>query len=348
VRDLRRVSSPAFAAALAAIVAAGCGGASHSAANTHTSSGQASSSTPKSARVPNPFKVVARYSSSSLGLRQPAGLAIGPDGNLYITDASQRVTVVSPEGKVLRRWGRPGKGPGEFDFVKHDPGVPGVSAGIAVGADGRVYVDDSGNSRIEVFSSTGAFIRKFGSFGYGRGQIVFSNYIAADKQGNVYVADDQQETLTKYSSNGAVDWTIGGASAVDPDLSGHFHFSTSSIDLHGRLVLANDDQHRIVYIDASGHKVDAFGSRGDFRDVPGAGGACDVTVDANGDTFVGSCAEPLSSPHYTEVFDRTHHLIGAWWPSPFGFSPRFGPQGEVFTLGEDGSILKLKVALGDA
>jgi hypothetical protein len=53
----------------------------------------------------------------------------------------------------------------------------------------------------------------------------------------------------------------------------------------------------------------------------------------------------LSSPHYTEVFDRTHRLIGEWYPSPIGLSPRFGPHGEVFALGEDGSLLKLEVAL---
>jgi hypothetical protein len=66
----------------------------------------------------------------------------------YITDASQRVTVVSPERKVLRRWGGAGKARGEFDFVPHDQGRPNVSAAIAVGRDGRVYVDDSG----EVFA----------------------------------------------------------------------------------------------------------------------------------------------------------------------------------------------------
>jgi hypothetical protein len=68
-------------------------------------------------------------------------------------------------------------------------------------------------------------------------------------------------------------------------------------------------------------------------------------VDANGDTFVGSCQERLLSPHYAEVFDRTHHLIGEWYPSPIGFSPQFGPHREVFSIGEDGSILRLTVAL---
>jgi DNA-binding beta-propeller fold protein YncE len=104
--------------------------------------------TTTSAEVRNPLRVIARYTARSLGLKRPADLAIRPDGNLYITDASQRVTVVSPERKVLRRWGGAGKARGEFDFVPHDQGRPNVSAAIAVGRDGRVYVDDSG----EVFA----------------------------------------------------------------------------------------------------------------------------------------------------------------------------------------------------
>ena len=313
------------------------------ASSKHTVARSTSSATSSAARVPNPFRVIARYSASSLGLRGPANLAIGPDGNLYIPDASQRVTVVSPQGRVLRRWGRPGKGPGELDFVKHQPGVPQVSAGIAVGADGRVYVDDSGNARVEVFSPTGTFIRQFGGHGYGRRQILFSNYLAADGQGDVYLADDQKKTTSKYSPTGALDWVIGGASATDPDLIGHFHISSSSIDPHARLLIANDDRSRILYIDGSGHKVDAFGSLRDFKDGP-----CDVTVDAADNTYVNSCQEPLQSPHYTEVFDRTHRLIGKWYPSPFAFSPRFGPRGEVLALGEDGSILRLRIALAGA
>jgi DNA-binding beta-propeller fold protein YncE len=291
----------------------------------------------------NPFRVSARYSASSLGLQRPANLAIGPDGNLYIPDASQRITVVSPQGKVLRRWGRPGSGPGEFDFLKHQPGAPQVSAGIAVGADGRVYVDDSGNARVEVFSPTGRFIRQFGSHGHGRRQILFSNYVAADARGAVYLVDDQKETVSKYSPSGVLDWVIGGASATGPDLIGHFHISSSSIDSHGRLLMANDDHNRILYIDSSGHEVEAFGSYWDFIDGP-----CDVTVDSAGNTYVNSCQEPLQSPHYTEVFDPAHRLIGKWYPSPFAFSPRFGPRGEVFALGEDGSVLRLRVARSGA
>ena len=348
VGPMKTVPWVVAAAALSAVMTVGCGGTHHAmttgqtvAPSTPSGTGPSTSSaTTSSAQVPNPFRIVARYSASSLGLNHPANLAIGPDGNLYVPDVSQRITVISPQGKVLRRWGRPGNGPGEFDFVKREPSSSGVAAGIAVGADGRVYVGDSGNSRVEVFSPTGAFIRQFGSFANTRGQIYFLIYLAVDQNGNVYVADDQKQTLLKFSPSGTFEWSIGGISGSDPDLVGHFHISSSSIDAHGRLLVANDDAARILYIDDSGHKLDAFGSPGAFSQGP-----CDVTVDTNGDTFVGSCQEPLLPPHYTEVFDRTHHLVGEWYPSPFGWAPRFGPRGEVFVLGEDGSILRLRLAL---
>jgi hypothetical protein len=47
------------------------------------------------------------------------------------------------------------------------------------------------------------------------------------------------------------------------------------------------------------------------------------------------------------VFDRTHRLVAEWIGThdPLLRSPVFGPGGEVFALGRDGSILKLKVTL---
>jgi sugar lactone lactonase YvrE len=334
-------------ATISAVAAAGCAaGVSHDQPPSRSSSavatggaassaGESPTGESSSAGVPNPFTVLARYSAASLGLHDPASLAIGPDGNLYVTDAGQHVTVASPEGKVVTRWGHRGRGRGEFTFVTHEAGVRGVTAPVAVGTDGRVYVADTGNERVEVFSPTGTFIREFGSAGSGMGQFLFPSFIAIDAHGNVFVADDQQETISKFSSDGHVEWRIGGASAGDPYLIGHFHIAT--VDAHERLVALNDDAGRILYIDENRRIVDSFGS-----------GGCDVTADAAGFTYVDGCEEPLSPGHDTMVFDRTHHLVGEWDDSGFGYSPRFGPNGEVFTLGEDGSILRLKVALPGA
>jgi hypothetical protein len=156
--------------------------------------------------------------------------------------------------------------------------------------------------------------------------------------------------VSKFSSKGEFDWRIGDQAdgPSDPDLVG-VTVGSSAVDVHGRLALANDTKGRVVYIDADGREIDAFGTgsavghTGTFRE-----GVCSATVDAWGDTYVTSCQEPLIPPHFTEVFDRTHQLIGAWFPSPLGWSPQFGPDGQVFALGDDGSILELKVTLPGA
>jgi DNA-binding beta-propeller fold protein YncE len=338
-----RASIAQVAVAIAALTAAGCSGtAAHEATSPSTSSSGAGATTIASAGGRTPLVVDARYTAKSLGLKDPANLAIGPDGNLYVTDASQRVTVVSPAGKVLHRWGSLGREPGQFRFPVAKPGAPGVLAGITVDSHGLVYVADSDNARVQVFSPTGTFIRVFGSFGEGPGQFLTVDGLVADEAGNVYVIDGQEETLKKFSATGAFQWLIGGNSENDPDLIGHFHLSSSSMDAHGRILLTNDDQRRVFYIDSHGNKVDVIGSPETYPD-----GACDVTIDQAGYVFVNSCEEPLDSPHYTEVFDRSHHLVGTWYPSPLGWSPLFGPHGEIYGLADDGSILRLRLNLAE-
>jgi len=307
---------------LAAIVAAGCtGGASNGSAPNQSQGTVGTASHPA---ISNPFRVTARFDASSLGLDHPIGLAFGPDGNLYVTDQRPAVSVISPDGEVLRRWGEAGRGPGQFRFVGTDPAEP---------SDGRVYVSDSGNYRIEVFSATGTFIRQFGTHGTGKGQFLAPFDLAVDRAGNVYVSDVQGESVSKFSPTGAFVWRIGDPLASDPDLRGVEHLA--SVDAHGRVVLANDSNNMILYVDSKGHKVDAF------RPISG-NGACDVTVDALGYTFVHFC-----DPREAQVFDRTHKLVGGWAGTDYllSKSPRFGPNGEIFALGQDGTIFELEVTL---
>jgi DNA-binding beta-propeller fold protein YncE len=58
---------------------------------------------------------------------------------------NDRVQVFDNNGNFITKWGSPGSADGQFD----NP------VGVAVGADGRVYVTDEGNVRIQVFSSSG-------------------------------------------------------------------------------------------------------------------------------------------------------------------------------------------------
>jgi DNA-binding beta-propeller fold protein YncE len=324
----------AVAAAVASVAVLGAGCAANAAA---PAGGLPSAAAAGSSGLPNPFTIMARYGAKSLGLDHPDALAAGPDGNLYVTDLSQRVTVISPGGKVVRRWGKPGTGPGEFKFIAGDPTDPtDVSGRIAVGRTGMVYVSDSGNGRVQVFTPQGRFIRQFGSHGSGKGQFFLPGPLVIDGSGDVYVADDQSLTLAKFSPAGKVIWRIGGSASSDQDLLGHQR--PGSIDAHGRLVTVNDDQNRVLYVDPSGHKVDAFSPS-----VPPGGHVCEVTVDAAGDTYVSGCGPNPPA----RVYDRSHRLVAEWPGSKYSLlrSPVFGPNGEVFALATDGSILRLRITL---
>jgi DNA-binding beta-propeller fold protein YncE len=74
----------------------------------------------------------------------PTDVAFSPSGDFYVSDGygSARVVKYSRDGKYLLQFGARGTGPGEFGL--HN---------VAVDAQGRVYVTDRDNQRIEVFDS---------------------------------------------------------------------------------------------------------------------------------------------------------------------------------------------------
>ena len=84
--------------------------------------------------------------------RQVTDITWDRAGNGYISDGyiNSRVAKVSPDGVWLGSWGTPGDGPGQFS-TPHS---------IASDADDNIYVADRGNRRIQVFDTTGKFLRQ--------------------------------------------------------------------------------------------------------------------------------------------------------------------------------------------
>ena len=89
---------------------------------------------------------------------QPSDVAWDRAGNIYVADglgANARIAKFAGDGRFIKSWGQTGSEPGQFKVVH----------GIAVDAQGDVYVADAGNQRIQVFDGDGTFKRQLTNVG---------------------------------------------------------------------------------------------------------------------------------------------------------------------------------------
>jgi DNA-binding beta-propeller fold protein YncE len=105
---------------------------------------------------------------------RPTNIAVGPKGDLYVSDGygNCRVHRFSPTGELKRSWGVPGNGPGQF-YLPH---------GIACAADGRVFVCDRENDRIQIFSPDGEYLSEWTD-------TQRPTHVVFDAQGRAYVSE---------------------------------------------------------------------------------------------------------------------------------------------------------------
>src|SRR5437762_364528 len=98
----------------------------------------------------------------------------------------------------LTQWGGLGTGDGQFYYP----------VSVAVDGSGHVYVADynvggTENHRVQEFTSTGAYLRQWGTLGSGNGQFYNPGGVAADGSGHVYVGDTQNHRIQTFASDGA-------------------------------------------------------------------------------------------------------------------------------------------------
>lgn len=139
----------------------------------------------------------------------PEALAVDASGNVYVADnGNNLIRKVTPAGQVstFAGSGQPGRGDGTGAAASFSSPF-----GIAIDANGNLYVADSGNNLIRKITPGGAVttIAGSGSRGANDGSGSAASFntpagIAVDKSGNIYVADEGNNLIRKITQTGAV------------------------------------------------------------------------------------------------------------------------------------------------
>ncbi|MEO8598149.1 MAG: peptidyl-alpha-hydroxyglycine alpha-amidating lyase family protein [Candidatus Solibacter sp.] len=131
-------------------------------------------------------KIVMRLGKSGVaGLAKdtfngPCAIVTAPNGDIFVADghenAVSRIMKFDKEGKYITEWGKKGTGPGEFD----------TPHAIAIDSQGRLFVGDRANSRVQIFTQDGKLLEIWRQFGRPSGLYIDANDImySADSESN--------------------------------------------------------------------------------------------------------------------------------------------------------------------
>jgi prepilin-type N-terminal cleavage/methylation domain-containing protein len=159
----------------------------------------------------------------------PIGIATDANGNVYVLDTqNERVEKFSSNGTYIST-------PVTYGYGSGNGQAANVYSAV-VDPSGNIWIDDLTNARVQEFSSTGTWIRTIGGdkgdgthtctqcasttsctcySGSGIGQ--FSNWmgggLASDSSGNIYVSDENNLRVQKFSNTGTYLQTFGGGSS---------------------------------------------------------------------------------------------------------------------------------------
>ncbi|MCP4140557.1 MAG: TIGR03663 family protein [Chloroflexi bacterium] len=210
---------------------------------------------------------------------EPWGIAVGPDGSVYVTDTwSHRVQKFDADGTPITRWGYYGQAADGFAFWG--------PRGIDVDKDGNVYVSDTGNKRIVKFDSDGNFITEFGQTGMAVGEFDEQVGVAVDDEGIVYVTDTwNQRIQTFIPSEDGIDyfplnqWDVSAWYGQSLD---NKPFLT--VDNQGSVFVADPEGYRVLQFSTEGEFIRTWGDYGFDNQTFGLVAA--VAVDAEGHVWV--------------------------------------------------------------
>jgi sugar lactone lactonase YvrE len=164
------------------------------------------------------------------GLAEPAGLAIDRENRLlYVSDVQlDQILVFDADSlKLLRKIGTTGH--------NHELTTPGDFAkptGMAVDADGNLYVCDTLNNRIEIFDADGKFISTYGKNGDGPGYFSRPKGVAIDADNHIWVTDGMQDRVQVFNQDWQLLISFGGHGLLPGQFQG---LASITIDKNNRV-----------------------------------------------------------------------------------------------------------------
>ena len=199
----------------------------------------------------------------------PIGIAINARDEIFVTDLNNaRVQKFDANGKHLAAFDLP---------LDTPPRKSNQSGGIAIDADGLIYLSNMAQHKIAVYSEDGKLIREWGKNGAGDGELSQPGGIVFAKDGTLLVADQGNHRIVKFTpegkflarwgEHGTLPGQFGGAEPKGSRFAGP-HFI--SLDSRGRMYTTEGTPGRVQQLSADGAPLGSWGSTGD---EPGGFGA---------------------------------------------------------------------------
>ncbi len=230
----------------------------------------------------------------------PAGVAVDQNGNIYVADAqNNKIRKISTTGEVTTLAGSGIAGSADDVGIMASFKFP---YGIAVDANGNVYVGDVGNHKIRKISAGGVVttLAGTGSEGSadGNGTSASFNFpvgIAIGGNGNLYIADIFNNKIRMINASGDVTTFAGSGAMGNVNGTGtaavFYSPNSISVDVDGNFYITEYDNHQVRKISSTGVVTNYAGS-GLAGVTNGIGTAATfftptgIAVDANRNVYV--------------------------------------------------------------
>jgi ABC-type Fe3+ transport system permease subunit/DNA-binding beta-propeller fold protein YncE len=183
----------------------------------------------------------------------PRSIAVNSAGEVYISEygLAERVQRFSARGtNLLTIIGSGGEGPGQFRRAE----------GVGVDSNDNLFVADSCNHRVEVFSRDGKFIREHGKAGAGPGEMSYPYDVRVDRAGYEFVCEFGNSRVQIFDRDGKLVEALGGIGGEPGRMNNPWAIC---IDSKGNLYVA----------DSGNHRVQKFVRKKAFADATKGGGA---------------------------------------------------------------------------